>query len=149
MALPNGSPNPSAGLPYVEFNGPLTNVSDSYISQQRLTASYKLDLRSKGGKWFNAGRYQFAALASSSHSSREFRTWSEYNLIGNPVITNGANRIVRRTYLVPGGPQSFTPTYDIPIVQPAGTVTTPTATPGIQSGWPMVNASMNKEDILS
>ena len=149
MALPDGRPNPYVGMPYIEFNGPLTNRSESYSSQQRLTASYKLDLRSKGGKWFNLGRYQFAALASNSHSAREFRTWSEYNLIGNPVITNGANRVIRRTYLVSGGPGYFTPSYDVPLVQAAGAVTTPTATPALRTGWPMVNASMNKEDITS
>ncbi len=131
--LPDGSPNPYAGLPFVENNNsPLANNQRIDSRQTRITASYELDLRDRGGKWFNPGKYQFAALAGTSWEQMTLMTYNEFNVIGNATITNAVNRIHHRTYLVPGGPGYSNASYE-PIVQIAGTPNT--ITPAVRSEW--------------
>ncbi|MES2693291.1 MAG: TonB-dependent receptor plug domain-containing protein, partial [Verrucomicrobiota bacterium] len=137
--LPDGSPNPYAGMPFIENgNSPLPSDQTFENRQARITASYELDLRSKGGKWLNLGRYQLAGMASTSWEEMTYMNYAELNLVGNPLISNAANRIHRRTYLLPGGPQHYNPSYNV-IQQAAGA--TPAITPAVSSGWRRVAAA--------
>jgi len=132
--LPDGSPNPFAGMPYIETANYTMAVSERIGSQQsRITASYDFDATRIGTSWFNLGRYKLAGLYSTSRQENSYMNGYEVNLAGtNPDLSNAANRIHRRSYLVPGGPNYFNPAYE-PINQPAGA--NRTAVPAVQSDW--------------
>ncbi len=137
--LPDGSVNPYAGLPFVENgNAPLNNSQRLDNRQTRATASYDLDLTHRGSRWLNLGRYRLAGLAGTSWEEMTLETYNELNVVGNAAISNAANRIHRRTYLVPGGPQYFNPSYAL-INQTAGA--SAAITPRIQSQWARVTAN--------
>ncbi|MBK1875807.1 TonB-dependent receptor plug domain-containing protein [Pelagicoccus mobilis] len=66
LYLPDGSPNPYAGMPFV---GGLANPTDQTTNldseEYRLTATYKLDFTDKSDKWGGLfGRHQLSALAN-------------------------------------------------------------------------------------
>ena len=137
--LPDGSPNPYAGLPFIEMgNVPLSNTQHLDNRQTRATASYELDLRDRGSKWFNLGKYQFAGLLGTSWEEMNFETYNELNTVGNPQISNAANRVHRRTYILPEGPHYFDPDY-IDVNQSAGTPAT--LIPAVRSKWARVTAN--------
>lgn len=137
--LPDGTPNPYAGMPFVENgNSPLPSNQRFDNRQTRITGYYELDLRDRGGRWLNPGKYQLAAFAGTSWEEMRYMNFAEINVVGNPLLSNAVNRIHRRTYLVPGGPAYYDPSYE-PITQAAGT--SATITPAIKTDWRRLAAS--------
>jgi outer membrane receptor for ferric coprogen and ferric-rhodotorulic acid len=131
--LPNGQPNPNAGLPYIEQTANYTNLVNTE-EQVRATLSYEKDFSSR--KLFNRGLGQFtlAALCNNDalHNYNDnFRQVNETPLaISTTDLSNARNLIRRRSYLT-GGNHYFTSDFALFNGN------------GITAGWEPVNTPRN------
>lgn len=131
--LPNGAPNPNAGLPYTEQN-PLWSPLPGEANQFRTTLSYEKDLSRI--QIFNRGMARFSVAGlyenSANHQYGEiYRQVNETPLpLSTPSLNDVRNTIRRRVYLTPGV-RSFTSNFAL------------FAENGIKAGWEPVNAPSN------
>lgn len=111
--LPDGTPNPNAGKPYIETgnggNGTRRTGEWREFLNQRATLSYKLDFdQHKIFKNVGFGNYRFAGLYQQADYNQKLMSSRFVNvtpLPGNSAVTplnQGQNRISRRYYLKPG-----------------------------------------------
>jgi outer membrane receptor protein involved in Fe transport len=118
--LPDGSPNPYLGMPYIETgnggNGTRRQLQWREFTNKRVTLSYRLNLDDKrpfarGPRWLRAigfGDYRIAGL----HADEEFdsqlvasRIVNVTPIPGSPAanpLNQNVNRLNRRYYLKPG-----------------------------------------------
>lgn len=123
LTLPNGSPNPNAGRPYVEGNNRVQE--QIHLGRQlRLTVSHLLDLRQRSA-WL--GTHRFGTLLSRDFSTFALNDFFEVNgtpLPGYPArFDNAQNRFVRRSYLFQGEGDVWQSGYgfrDIPAINSNG-----------------------------
>ncbi|MBX7122161.1 MAG: hypothetical protein K1X42_08520 [Opitutaceae bacterium] len=110
LYLPNGAPNPYAGVPYVQNSlFALHNLNDALSYEQRMTTQYKLDLNDHKVAGFGLGRYMFSTLFNFYRNSVEFAQRRPHvtSIAGVPTSPNvqvAANRLHDRYYFVPGQP---------------------------------------------
>lgn len=117
LYLPNGDPNPYAGMPYVSSNIFATQeISHQETREYRATATYQLDLRDKvRGRLLNPGRHILAVLGnrfeSRSDSQQDRPAVTEWG--GQPIqsiagfgagVRAGTANVRGRYYLLPGTP---------------------------------------------
>lgn len=102
QTLPNGTPNPNVGKPFVEGTSGI-RLRDEFAEDFRLTGAYELDL---GRVW---GKHQFAALAE--YRVEETKRIATVEIIADPGTAalradpnNQANNIKRRHYVDLSGP---------------------------------------------
>lgn len=109
--LPDGTPNPYVGMPYIETtNGgtaPRRSRERNTYTTSRATLSYKLDLdHHKVFRNVGLGNYQFAGLYQDYDYKQRLviaRLVNTTPLPGNPTsLANNVNRLNRRYYLQPG-----------------------------------------------
>ncbi len=132
--LPNGTPNPNAGRPYIEMT-PSEQSIPTDINQFRATVSYEQDLRRL--KLFGRGLGTFTVAGMyANHALHQFLdAYSEVNTTPLTVAAAGLNdarnRVHRRTYIVPGQVETFTTDW------------APIAENGIRSGWVALGTPRN------
>ncbi len=113
LFLPDGTPNPNAGLPYIETgnggNGTRLTGEWRRFEHARATLSYQLDLEQhKVFRNFGLGTYRFAGLYQDGEFKQKLLSTRIVNvspLPGNATATplnQNQNRLSRRTYLRPG-----------------------------------------------
>lgn len=103
--LPDGSPNPNVGKPFVQGNWQKAH-QELHSDDYRLTTSYEFNL----GKW--GGRHQIAGLlgrrdeVSTSQTARQ----TDFNRTAAPTLPlgNDAHRVYRRLYLHEGDSAQYT-----------------------------------------
>ena len=110
--LPDGRPNPNVGLPYIESTGQtLFGEDENYTQQSRVTLTYELNLNDRKILGMGLGRFKFAGIGSYWRSIVTMVGGQEVNTTPAPgfsaLLDNAANRIHRRFYLRPDGPQHF------------------------------------------
>lgn len=105
--LPNGQPNPNAGLLYSQSQSTIIDAPNA-ATNFRVMASYEFDFaRHTPGRWRKLGRHQFAAFVEESDQTG----WSSNNGMFNTTplattgaaaaISNGNNAIQYRYYFEP------------------------------------------------
>ena len=103
--LPNRSPNPNFGVPYVESDRNEVIGEERTSDTFRATLSYSLDLNDKKLFGMGLGRYTFMGLAEEERSNVLFagfrRVYTDINLPGfnNTNLLNAVTRVRTRTYL--------------------------------------------------
>lgn len=131
--LPNGAPNPNAGLPYTEQN-PLWTKIRTQINQLRATLTWEKDLSRVRVFRRGLGRFTLAALYENTASHQyldHFRQVNETPLVlSTPDLSSARNMIRRRVYLRPGV-RYFTSDF------------APFDQNGIRAGWQPVNTPRN------
>jgi iron complex outermembrane recepter protein len=102
--LPNGSPNPNFGIPYVESERSEIVTERNTDDKARATLSYTVDLNDRKVFGIGLGRYNFLGLYEDIRTNSLFagfrRAYSQ-SLPGFPVndLNNTANRVRTRTYV--------------------------------------------------
>lgn len=116
--LPNGQPNPYAGMPFVDTgnggNGMRqTGSLEKYITK-RATLSYRLNLDDKKiFRHIGLGEYRFGGLAQDANYTQKLLSTRIVNVTpvnGNATtnaLNQGANRVSHRYYLTPGSDNTF------------------------------------------
>jgi hypothetical protein len=117
LYLPNGAPNPYAGMPFIGQSAFATlEESTTKTQEYRATATYKLDLtRHRFLRFFDLGRHQLSALWNYYESDRQGGQRRPYltEWGGRPISEFGPNnavsgvnttttRVLGRYYLLPG-----------------------------------------------
>lgn len=117
LYLPNGAPNPYAGMPYIGQLAFATDEdSNTKTEEYRAIATYKLDLtRHRFLRFFDLGRHQLSGLWNYYHSDRRGGQRRPYLVEwnGRPIsefspanATSGVavntTRVLGRYYLLPG-----------------------------------------------
>jgi hypothetical protein len=102
--LPNGSPNPNFGVPYVESERTEMVAERNEAERARATLSYTLDLQDRKVFGFGLGRYTFMGLYEDNRVNSlfaSFRRAYQQSLPGFPVndLNNTTNRVRMRTYV--------------------------------------------------
>jgi outer membrane receptor protein involved in Fe transport len=143
LYLPDGKPNPYAGVPYVSNEAFATlDRADGRTDEGRVLATYKLDLSQKRIFGFSLGRHMLSALGNFYRFENEGSQQRPYVIsVGGVGVTNApaaANILRSRYYLIPGQP-----TY---LVDPF--VPLPTTAP-FQADWINFSGARTKNTIDS
>ncbi len=136
--LPNGSPNPNFGIPYVESERTEVPVETNTLQTARATLSYNLDLKDKKIFGLGLGRYTFMGMYEENRTNSLFaqfrRAYIPTTLPGFPAgannYNNASNRVRTRTYvqtsLTPAG-ANVEPYYKVDF--------SPIDRDGVQDAW--------------